>query len=312
MVIDGTTYHRLRLFAAVARHGNFARAAEELFISQPAVSTQVRDLEEQLGLTLFRRVGRRVVLTDAGEVLLARTQRLFDVADELSATVDDLRGLRAGRLAIGASTTACEHVLPDVLRLFRAEHPSVTLRLEVGNTDRIAARVLYGELDVGCVGDHPESEGLVVESYLTDEVVVVVAADDPLAREAGVAPGVLSRRSFVLREPGSATRRIGLAWLQRLGVTVQPTIEVSSNEAVKHAVVAGLGVGLISRYALVSEMAAGRLTVVDLDAPKCVRDLYAIHLADRRLTPAQMKFLQLLRASRNDVNVGSLMHAPAT
>ena len=278
--------------------GNFARAAEELFISQPAVSTQVRELEESLGLVLLRRGGRRLVLTDAGEAVLAQAQRLFDVAGDLLAVVEELKGLQSGRLVIGASTTACEYVLPDLLHRFRVRYPKVSLRLEVGNTDRIAARVVDGHLDFGCIGDRPEHEGLVIESYLTDEVVIIVPPDDPLAGQTALAPQALNRRAFVLREPGSATRRIGLAWLLRLGVHPQEAIEVGSNEAVKRVVAAGLGVGLISRHAITNELVSGRLTVVALDAPPCLRDLYLIRLAERRPTPAQTAFLHLVRATR--------------
>lgn len=166
--------HKLRVFAVVAEHEHYTRAAEALGISQPALSVHVRDLERQLGLALFERAGRNIRLTEAGRLVHGYARRILALAVELDEAADDLRGLRAGSLRLGASTTVGEYLLPEVLAAFRRRHPGVAVTVEIGNTRRIADRLRHGELHLGLLGEPLGDPGLDCAPFRDDELVLIV------------------------------------------------------------------------------------------------------------------------------------------
>jgi DNA-binding transcriptional LysR family regulator len=289
-------YHHLRLFQTTARLGQMARAAEELHVSQPAISKQIGDLERALGSSLFERIGRRLRLTPAGEIVLAHADQIFGLTDELLSTLSDLKGLRRGRLLLGASTTVGEYLLPRAMGRFKREHPGVEMVLEIANTEHILERVLRKTVDLGFVGRHIQHDAIVVEPYLEDEVVMIAAPTHPLSRKRSVVASDLNGQPFITREPGSATRATAEAEAARLGIEVTRAMALGSNDAVKEAVAAGLGIGLISRHAIHSELRAGELRVLGVREWRGGRQLSIIYGRERRLHDLAQAFLDFVRA----------------
>ena len=286
-------YHHLRIFYAVAMAGSFTRASEELYISQPAVSVQVKALEEFFGIPLIDRSGRAIGLTNAGEVVFDHAQRLFNTADAMVKAVEELKGLKAGQLAIASSTTPGDYLLPALIGRFKGLYPGVEVALEITNTPGVLRRLLQNEIDLGFVGDPLDHRELDLLRFRRDEIVVFARPDHPLVGP-DVAPAASLRdKVFVLREAGSATRKWAEEGLRELGVSYKVAMELGSNEAVKRAVAAGLGLGMLSRYALDIEVASDALSVVNIQGLQSQRWLYLAYNRRAHLTRAQQAFIQL-------------------
>ncbi|MBV1800206.1 LysR family transcriptional regulator [Siccirubricoccus sp. G192] len=253
--------HLLRLFAMVARHRSFSRAAEALHVSQPSVSKGVRELEAQLGSRLLERGGPGgVTLTEPGRILAGHAATLFGAERAAEEDLAAFRGLRRGTLAIGASTTIATYLLPRALGAFHRQHPEVELRLTSANTRAIVDLLLARELDIALVEGPVEEPGLVVEPWREDEMVLVASATHPLGAEA-VLPDALAGQIVIMREPGSGTRDVGFEALAAWGVRPRRTLEVGSTEAIKQLVAAGVGVAIVSAAAAADQIALGRLRV---------------------------------------------------
>lgn len=292
--------HLLRLFTAVVEHGGFSRAADALFLTQSAVSKGVRELERQLELPLLDRShpdgGRRGVrLTDGGEALYRHARALFAME---KAALDDVRdrvGLRQGRLRIGASTTVAGYWLPPAVARFAAAHPAIELTLQVGNTAWIGEAVATGALDVGFVEGAVDDPRLRTTRWREEPLQLVTAADDPLAHRRRPAPGTLSARTWLLREPGSGTRQVAQAWLQAEGISPRRTLEVGSNEAIARAVAEGAGLAILPAAVVADPVAAGRLRALHAPGKRALlRPLFRLELAQRPRPPALEAFLALL------------------
>jgi DNA-binding transcriptional LysR family regulator len=247
-------------------------------------------------MPLLARVGRGVEPTEAGRLVADYARRVLALVDELGRVVADLEGLASGRLVIGASSTVGEQLLPAHLGRFHATHPGVELEVRIGNTGEITNLVVERALDFAFVGGQPHDPALEVEPIFSDEVVAFVAPDDPLLREAPIAPSALSGRQFVLREHGSATRDLALRCLREAGCEPGHIIELGSNEAVKRAVEAGLGIGLLSTHSIEAERLAGLLDDLSLAGWTCNRSFWLIRRRDRVLTTAEQAFLALVRS----------------
>lgn len=287
----------LALFVAVIEHGTMTAASESSGLGQPAISAQVRALEGYYGTALLERGARGVVATPAGRLVTDYARRTLALLDELKRSVDDLEGLTAGRLVIGASSTVGEQFLPAYLGRFHAAYPGVALEVRIGNTDEITHLVIERELDFAFVGQSPADPDLTAEPVFTDEVAAFVPPGDALLRDAPIAVQDLNGRQFVLRERGSATRDLALRCLERSGCTPGHTIELGSNEAVKRAVEAGLGIGLLSTHAIEAERLAELLVDLPLVGWTCPRSFWLIRRADRSLTRAERTFLALVQPS---------------
>lgn len=288
-------FHQLKILLAVADCGSFSRAAEELFISQPAVSVQVKQLERALGVELLDRSGGKLRLTDDGQIVCEYARRIFALADEMQSALCEIDGLMSGRLTIGASTTVGEYLLPRLMGRFKERHPGITLGLEIANTQAVIARILDRRLHLGLVGDAVRSESLEVLPYRSDEIVVIASLEHRLARQSRVSVAEIANEGFIVREAGSATRRVAEATLKRLGIEMKVVMELGSNEAVKQAVAANLGIGMISRYAIDAELAARRLRTLDVEGCRCQRQLSIVYLRGKRLTRAEQAFLEMIR-----------------
>lgn len=290
--------HALATYAAILEHGTMTAAAEHEGISQPAISAQVKGLERYYGTALLERGGRTVRPTAAGQLVADYARRMVRLADELKRSIDDLEGLASGRLVIGASSTVGEQFLPTYLGRFHAAHPNVAIELRIGNTDEIVQRVIDRELDLAFVGRAPGHPELVERAVFRDEIVAFVAPGDPLLAETPLEPARLAARQFVVRERGSATRDLALGCLEAAGCTPGHVIELGSNEAVKRAVEARLGIGLLSTHAVEAERLAGLLEDLPLRGWSCRRSFWLIHLSDRSMTRAEQVFLALVGQPR--------------
>jgi DNA-binding transcriptional LysR family regulator len=281
----------LRTFLSVRRHGSLTRAAEELFLSQPAVSRRVARLERSLGLALFERLGRTLHSTDAGDALAAEASVFLGAAGRLAELVRARRGGEEGRLRVGASTTPGLYVLPEVVLAFRARFPKVEVEFAVENSVRIEERLLRNELDLGFVGAQPTHAAVSLSAVARDEIVCYAAADHPLAKRTEIAPRELEGELCIAREPGSATRRLVDEWLRRRRVRLRRTMEVGCPEAARVLVRAGLGFAYMSTAGLRGENARGlvRLPVADM---RIRRPIHLVRHADKRTTGPMTAFVE--------------------
>lgn len=288
--------HQLGVFRCVARHQSFSRAAEELRISQPAVSAHVRELERLYGIELFEQAGRRVRLTEAGRLLEEYAARVLALVDESARALDELKGLERGHLAVGASTIPGTYFLPAAVGIFKQRHPGVEVDLRIGDTHEALGMVRRGEVELAVAGESREEDGLRRQPYRSDELVLVVPTTHRWARDGLGCLTELAEEPFILREPGSSTRENAEALLRRLGIVPRVAMEWESTEAIKKGVEAGLGVSILSAHAVELEAACGRLQVVRHPALACRRQFYIVYPPDRRLSPAARAFAALLEA----------------
>jgi DNA-binding transcriptional LysR family regulator len=301
---------QFEVFLAVARAKSFRGAAEALHLSQPALSQHVGELERELGARLFDRLGRQVALTEVGRVLEEHALRLFATLTSAREAIAELCGLRRGSLLVGASTTPGIYVLPAVIASFQARHPGITLNLQIANSSVIEERIRGNELDLGVVGGHvlrPGEECLALG--LLDELVLIVPPGHPWARRREVAAALLADQRVLVREEGSATREVAERALQHAGVTWRAFMELAHTEAIKQAVMAGLGVALVSVHAIRGETAGGQLRALRLKGLRIRRHFHVIHNEARVLTASARAFLDLLEAGRHDPGA-ELRHAP--
>jgi DNA-binding transcriptional LysR family regulator len=287
--------NHLAIFHAVAQAGSMTRGAERLDISQPAVSKQVQGLESALGVHLFDRIGRRVRLSQAGEILADYARRLFALADEAEAALADVRAGGRGRLVVGASTTIGTYLLPGVVAAFWRRHPRVELLVEIENTEQVHRRLAGLELDVGLTEGFVEDEELDAEVFHRDELVVIAAPGHRLAGNPRVPLSALQEEPLILREPGSGTRAVEERALARLKLPVRVAMALGSTEAIKRGVAEGVGLALMSRLAVHAECAAGTLAVLPVAGLRIERPLYLVRRKGRRDGPALQAFCGVLR-----------------
>ena len=287
--------NHLAIFHAVAETGSMTRGAERLEISQPAVSKQVWELERALGVHLFDRIGRRVHLSQAGEVLADYASRLFALAREAEAAVADLRAVGRGRLLVGASTTIGTYLLPRVVAAFGRAYPNIELVVEIGNTAQIHRRLAGLELDVGLTEGFVEEEELEAEVFHRDELVVIASPEHRLAGDSRVPLRALQKERFILREPGSGTRAVEERALARLKVPVRAAMALGSTEAIKRVVAEGMGLAIVSRLAVHDECPAGALVVLPVAELHIDRPLHLVRRKGRRDGPALQAFVRVLQ-----------------
>ncbi len=259
---------RLQVFHTVARLLSFTKAAEELHMTQPAVTFQVRQLEEQFNTRLFDRTHNRISLTDAGRRVYGFGEKIFQLYSEMDNAVRELTGDMSGVLILGASTTIAEYMLPVLLGDFKAKHPEVTIRLKVANTDGIVSQIENNEIDLGVVEAPVNNKNLVVEVCRTDQLVLIVPPGHELAKENNVSIKRMVDYPFICREEGSGTREVMIESMIAAGVNLSDlniTMELGSLEAIKGAVEAGMGVSILSKATILKELRLGTLVAIDTD-----------------------------------------------
>lgn len=286
--------HHLRVFARVAQEGGFTRAAQSLRLSQPAVSKAVRELERQTGVPLLERAGRATRLTAAGEALFVRARELFTVEQSAEEELRALRGLDGGVLRVGASTTVATYLLFPYLARFRATNPRVELRVASANTRAIARALIERRLDVALVEGPVSHPQIAVVPWREDELVLIVPPTHRLASKRSIPLRELSDEPFIVREPGSGTRKVAERALAAHGVTPKVTLQLGSTEAIKQAVAAGLGLAFVSRFAVEDQVKLGRITAVGIREAALGRMLTELRLRGRAIGPGAAAFRRLL------------------
>lgn len=261
---------RLQVFHTVARLLSFTKAAESLHMTQPAVTFQVRQLEEYFNTRLFDRTHNRISLTEAGSRIFYYADQIFEIYAEMESAVRDMTGEISGSIVIGASTTIAEYMLPTLLGDFRKKYPDVKIHLKVSNTDGIVSMVENNAIDLGVVEAPVSNKNLVVEACKTDQLVAILAPSHPKAGQKTLKLADLMDNPFICREEGSGTRDVIMEYVgctANSGETLKVGLELGSPEAIKGAVEAGLGISIVSRATVAKELQLGTLVAVELDPP---------------------------------------------
>jgi len=287
-------FPRLAVFQAVARRLSFSQAADDLHLSQPAVSKHIRNLEAELGVTLFHRPGNRVELTDAGRFLADYAGRVSELTEEVRRVLAEIGQMRRGNLRLAASGTPGLYLLPMALARYAQRYPGIEITLQLANSREVAQRVLRGAVDLGFVGASLDLPGLQIRPLIEDQVVLITPPGHRLALPLRFRPDLLTGETLVLREAESGTREVVEARLARLQVRPDRVLEIAGCEGVKRVVAAGLGVGFVSRRSLALELAQGVLCVSPAPELTVVRHLHVLARKDHRHTQAALVFLSSL------------------
>lgn len=288
---------RLQVFHAVARLLSFTKAAEVLHMTQPAVTFQIRQLEEQFDTRLFDRTHNRVSLTEAGQVVFEYAERIFEQYNEMENAIREMTDDISGSLTIGASTTISEYMLPSLLGDFKAKNPDVKLRLRVSNTEGIVSMVENNVIDLGVVEGPVSNKNLLVEVCRRDDLVLIVPPNHELANKAEVSVKDIMKYSFICREEGSGTREVTLEYLLSQGVEkplINNCLELGSPEAVKGAVEAGMGLAIVSSASISKELKLSSLVSVPLNPPLS-RNFSFVRQRQKFKVPAMEELLDFAR-----------------
>ena len=283
------TFHQLEVFECVARRLSFTRAAEELSLSQPTVSAQMRSLSEEVGLPLFEQIGKSISLTDAGRELLAASRGMFDTWSRFEMTIAGLRGLKRGLLRVACVTTA-KYFVPALLGPFCENYPEVEIRLEIANREALVERLRANADDLYIMMLPPNELDVEKTPFRENPLVMVAPAAHPLAGRAGISLKRMREERFIMRERGSGTRIRTERFFSETGFVPRVRMELGSNEAIKHSVAAGLGVSVLSRLALDVEPSLDGLTVLDVEGFPLADDWYFVYLRGKRMSVVARAF----------------------
>jgi DNA-binding transcriptional LysR family regulator len=285
----------LQVFLSVSKHLNYTRAGEEINLSQPSVSVRIHQLESELRVKLFEQLGKKVVLTDAGQLLVPYANRVIAAIDDAHHAIDELQGLERGSLRIGASTTPGMYLVPQVVARFKRSHPKIDIHLRIKDTREVEDGVLNNEFDFGFVGGHLIATEVSAHAWLTDELLLVVSPDHRLRNKKTVRKQDLEGESFIVRESGSATRATIVTQLQQANFELETVIEMENPESIKKAVQSGLGIAFISKFAIATELKAKTLTAIRVRDLTINRELKIVHRKDKHLSRAAVAFIEMAR-----------------
>lgn len=288
------TLRQLTLFEAVARNLSFTRAAEELHLSQPAVSMQIRQLEEAAGLPLFEKLGKSIHLTEAGREVYGYSRSIGQQLQELDEVIEGLKGVQTGHLRLSVATTA-NSFATRVLGAFSQRYQGTTYALDVTNRRSLINQLTNNQADIVIMGKPPDEMDFEVQAFMENPLVVVAPPDHPLTREPAQVPlAALQAETFVVREMHSGTRIAMERFFNQRGMSLRTGIETTSNSAIKHAVEAGLGLGIVSIHTLELELETGRLKILDVEGFPILRHWHVVYCRGKRLPPIARAFLDFL------------------
>ena len=288
--MKGVTLRQLRVFSAVARHLSFGKAAEELHLTPPAISMQIKELEEQVGLPLFDRGGRSVALTVTGEYLLVYVRKILATLKDAEDAVARLSGLKTGRLTIGMVSTA-KYFVPRLMARFRAEHPGIEVRLAIGgNREQLVALLQANEVDLAIMGRPPRELATRAEPFAVHPHVIVTPPDHPLVKAGHAPAAALADYEFLIREEGSGTRAAMEKFFADHRLAPRVAMEMTSNETIKQAVMAGMGISFLSLHTIGLELKAGLIAVPDIEDLPLAKRWYIVNTLAKTLSPAAEAF----------------------
>jgi len=289
--LNQATLHQLKVFEAAARHSSFTRAAEELFLTQPTVSMQIKQLTKSVGLPLFEQVGKRLYLTEAGRELFATCRQIFETIAQFEMKVADLKGLKQGQLRLAVITTA-KYFIPRLLGPFCQLYPGIDISLQVTNHERILERMSSNLDDLYIMSQVPENLDLNFEPFLENPLVVFAPTSHPLVKEKNIPIQRLANEPFIMREPGSGTRRAVQNLFEEHGVTVKVKLELGSNEAIKQAIAGGLGISVLSHHTLMPDTT--ELSILDVEYFPIKRNWFMVYPSGKQLSIVARAYYEYL------------------
>ncbi|NWJ44411.1 MAG: LysR family transcriptional regulator [Chloroflexi bacterium] len=289
------TLHQLKVFYTVSNCGSYTKAAQQLGLQQPTVSEQVSTLEKTFGLDLIERIHGGLRLTDAGKVLYQSVQHVLGVSDDLGRIVEQLRGQSTGTVRVCADTTVGTSAIPDVISKFQRLHSGIQIILEVVNRAKVIERLEEGKVDLAVMGRPPDLRGLEVEIFLPNELLMVASVRHRLAYQLKLPLSAISDERFLVRESGSGTRTALIELLETVGIKPKIAMVLSHNEAIKQAVIADLGIALMSRNVLEQELKLGLMTILDLEGLPIIRRWHVVSPPGKLVSPATREFRQFLK-----------------
>lgn len=287
------TLRQLQTFETVARLLSFSRAAEEMYVSQPTVSKQIKLLQEEIGLPLLDQIGKKLYLTEAGKELYATCGEWINTWGRYEQTVADLKGMKQGRLKISAVATT-KYFLPRILGSFCQQYPGIDVSMEVLNRNRVLERLSGNEDDLYVMGVPPEDASVVAEAFFENVLVIVAPVDHPLAQRKRISLKTLAKEPFILREPGSGTRLLLENIFKEHKLALNMRMELGSNEAIKQAVAGGLGISLLSKSTLNLDPSQKEMTTLNVQGFPLKRDWYVLHHKDKHPSVVAQTFLDYL------------------
>lgn len=286
---------QFQVFECVARHLSHSRAAQELFLSQPAVSMQLKQLEQTVGLPLFEQAGKKLYLTEAGREMLHYSRSILQLVHEMESVFGEIKGLEHGHLNISVVSTA-NYFMPQLLAKFIQAHPKINVSLSVANRDTVIKQLTDNSADLAIMGQPPDEADMLSQSFMENPLVVIAAPDHLLAGQHSIRPQQLIMETFLLREKGSGTRGVVERFFASHHLALPSHMEMDTNEAIKQSVNAHIGIGIISRHAIELELETHRLCVLDVVGFPIVRHWHLVHRKEKRLSVAAHAFQQFLLA----------------
>jgi DNA-binding transcriptional LysR family regulator len=294
------TLRQLNVFEAVARQLSYTRAAETLHLSQPAVSMQIRQLEEEIGLELFEKLGKKIQLTEAGRELFHYSQNINLQLREAEEVLESLKGLSRGRLKVAVASTV-NYYAPRLMAAFSRTHPGVNLHLDVTNREALVRMLNSNEADLVLMGQPPESLDLVSEPFMDNPLVVIAPKNHALAGQKAISLVRIAEETFLMREAGSGTRQAMERFFDEHDLIYHRGMEMTRNEAIKQGVRAGLGVSVVSLHTVELELETGRLCVLDVEGFPIVRKWFMVYRKGKRLSPVAEAFRGFVLERANTV-----------
>jgi DNA-binding transcriptional LysR family regulator len=307
------TLHQLKVFETVARLSGFSRASEALHLAQPTVSMQVKQLADAVGMPLFEQVGKKIYLTEAGEVVQTSAREMFEVMARMEMQLAQLKGLKQGRLKVSVVTTA-KYFIPRLLGPFVHQYPGIDIALDVGNRSEIVARLARNEDDLYIMGMPPAGMQIQRHPFVENPIVAIAPNNHPLVGKNKVSLARLTAEPFLLRERGSGTRMATERFLKERGIKLKVRMELGSNEAIKQAVAGGLGLALLSLHALMGELTRKEIAVLDVEALPIRRSWYIVHRTGKEISIVARAFFDYLEAEgvrlQRDLREAQAAHKP--
>ncbi|HEY9597549.1 MAG TPA: LysR substrate-binding domain-containing protein [Cyanophyceae cyanobacterium] len=299
------TLHQLEVFAATNRHASFTRAAEEMALTQPTVSMQVKHLSQVIGMPLLEMIGKRLYATEAGEEVFKTSQAIFERLEQMETVLKELKGIKQGRLSIATSRTA-KYIIPRLLPSFHQAYPGIEIALEITAREEVLQRLQNNQDDLYILSYPPEQDDIEIIPFLSNPLVVVAPIDHPLAQEVSIPLKALIDEFWVLREPGSATRVETDRVFQQQRFPGKIRMELNSNEAIKQAIVAGLGISVLSLHSLRSMSWSASLTPLKVEGFPLYQQWYAIFRKDKFFqTTAKLFLKHLIKQSKVECQITS-------
>jgi DNA-binding transcriptional LysR family regulator len=283
------TFRQLRLLESVARNASYTRASEELHLTQPAVSTQIKQLEQEVGLPLFEQLGKKIFLTEAGKEMYEFSRGIAQQVRDIESVFDDFKGVKRGNLSLAVTSTG-KYFAPYLLAEFVKLHPGTKVHLEVTNREELLVKLQENIPNMAIMGRPPNTLELTSQAFMNNPLVVFSRPDHPLAKVKNIPISRLMEENFILRERGSGTRTAVENFFEQRNVQLNASMEMSRNEAVKHSVMAGLGLGILSLHALELELALNRIAILDVEGFPVMKKWYLVYRTGKRMSPIAQAF----------------------